>query len=364
MVACMSKEIVTLRTLANKLGLGKSTVQRALAGDIEVREATRERVRALAEKSGYKKNLFFAALSAHRKTSRRTTVLVAYVWGSQDPDVGREIHGRRLEMLGKLQEQGQAFGLEVIGVDLAKERRPEVLVDRLWSQGVSGLIVGLCDPVWLESLRVCRKMPVLCVQRQTGSPFHVVHTAAGERVRDAWERLQAAGYRRIGLAVMQHLSPVEEDRERLSAALGLLADVAVRNRIPPLRSHLQDVDGFREWVARHRPDAVIGFARWMWWECKYPRTGRRLPFVCLHAGVSSDTVDHICGFVEPVDELAKEAALQTSLLIRQGECGVPVRRKRVVVQPFWHEGEGIPPARRLCPVSKPRFLKAQARGMR
>jgi hypothetical protein len=136
-------------------------------------------VRALAEKSGYKKNLFFAALSAHRKTSRRTTVLVAYVWGSQDPNVGREIHGRRLEMLGKLQEQGQAFGLEVIGV-----------------------------------------------------------------------------------------------------------------------------------------------------------------------------------------ELAKEAALQTSLLIRQGECGVPVRRKRVVVQPFWHEGEGIPPARRLCPVSKPRFLKAQARGMR
>ena len=47
---------MNLKLLADRLGLSQTTVSRALNGYADVSEATRQRVVAMAEQSGYKPN--------------------------------------------------------------------------------------------------------------------------------------------------------------------------------------------------------------------------------------------------------------------------------------------------------------------
>ena len=58
----MAKTRVTITDIAQRLGVTPSTVSRALAGNNRVRQATREKVLALAEKMGYQPNVMASSL--------------------------------------------------------------------------------------------------------------------------------------------------------------------------------------------------------------------------------------------------------------------------------------------------------------
>ena len=60
----------TIRQIAENLGLGKSTVQRALTGQPGISEATRRRVSAAAEKMDYRPDPLYSMLGSQSRRGR------------------------------------------------------------------------------------------------------------------------------------------------------------------------------------------------------------------------------------------------------------------------------------------------------
>lgn len=75
---------VTIHDLARLAGLNSSTISRALRNDPRVRQSTRDKIHALAEKYGYTPNL------NARNLADGKTRMIAFLMGSLDFQLGRE----------------------------------------------------------------------------------------------------------------------------------------------------------------------------------------------------------------------------------------------------------------------------------
>ena len=332
---------MTLRALAKQLGLGKSTVQRALAGSARVSKATRERVEQAAREAGFERDVYFSALSAKRRKAGKIRMPLHYF------PAGRVSSGlpMGLDLHKQLAASGLEMGYEVIKVVFSEFPKLEAIPRILYQRGSRGLIVGMADLRLHEPLRKFGKLPVVCCQRQEGLPFHSARFGVADRMRMCWSKLWDAGYRRIGCAIMQHDLLINDDRDRLGTALELNEEhLPKAKQVPPLTSGMGDSDTFRQWLEDHRPDAVVGFSHVIWYWMRDAGFGD-LPFVCLHARSAGDS-RHTPGALQPKELLAREVLRQMDSLIRHGEIGVPAVPVHVVIPPVWHDGAGIPPANR------------------
>jgi len=124
---------VTIKDIAAALSLSVSTVSRALSGDRNIREETRGRVLAAAEKMGYRKNPVAASLKAGR--TRTVGVVVPEMWS-----------GYTVQMIRGLQSVLYPLGIRVIiadsGEDPKREEENILMMERFM---VDGLVVGLCS---------------------------------------------------------------------------------------------------------------------------------------------------------------------------------------------------------------------------
>jgi len=328
---------ITITELARRLDLGKSTVQRALSGTGKVDPETRRRILEEAERAGYQRNLYFAALSSQRRQSRDGKLLVHYV----SQDIPRaEPHSKGKQESTYLHEIAGEFGMAVEAVDPACENARR-LARILWHQGSAGLLLGNCGEEFLSGLDDSLQVPVLNLLSTEHLPYHAIGFDMTAAVRLCWERLMEAGYRRIGCAVMRHDPPNRDDSLRLGAALTLAADhLPPEERIPPLTSPIQESGAFTAWLRHHQPEAVIGFSPGFHWEC-HDAAGRPIPFVTLHASERSDN-RHIPGSLQDWRVHARNAMRQMDVMIRCGDCGIPAHRSTLLIDPRWHAGEGIP----------------------
>lgn len=330
----------TLRDVARHLGLGKSTVQRALAGSPKVSARTSARVKEAAHLLGYRHDLFFAALAAHRRRPRsRSSVLIHYLFGP------RRTAARTpgLDLSDTLREEASQFGLEVEPVDWGEFPDYRTIPGVLYQRGSGGLLVGICDARVHLSLHQCTNLPILCLQHQAGMPFHTVRFSVASRVRCCWSRLWEAGYRRIGCALVRHSPSLVDDDDRMGAALSLVHSVKeFGDQVPPLQIRFGALEQYAHWLTTYQPDAILAFHSGLWWETRRI-LGQAVPFVCLQTNLSQ-TVRHIPGTYDSKATLARVALRQMGGLIRDGETGIPSSQFQVVIEPFWHDGEGIPPA--------------------
>lgn len=330
----------TLGQLAASLGIGKSTVHRALTGSALVAPETRKRILAAAAKAGYHRDPYFAALVAHRRKSGSTTIPVHFLRGSPVNPGFRNGY----DCLDALRKQGGARGFDVQRVAMQTFPKWGTMLRVLYTRGSRGLLVEQVDPILHDMLRAFNHLPIVCCERQTGLAFHTVRHGIGDRVRLCWDKLRAAGHTRIGFVLTTHSPPLSDDRDRLGAALTLLHQTPERDRIPPLETY--EPSAYRDWLSRHRPHAVIGFHAGLWHDgADHPCRPRA--FVSLHAQPGGDSsLGHVPGTAHAHDIFAREAVALLDRSIRLGEVGMPQLPIDVVIPPLWHEGSGIPPARR------------------
>ncbi|MDF3128569.1 LacI family DNA-binding transcriptional regulator [Kiritimatiellaeota bacterium B1221] len=329
---------VTLRELAAHLGLGKSTVQRALSGSSKVKKSTRERVEKAAREMGYQPDLYFATLSGHRRRVGKNLLRVCYL---THKSVRRRPAKKGVEYFSLLNNCAASKGFEVFCVEVEDRSRPEMILRQIWQKGASGILVGDLSEPMTEALRGFNKLPVICLIRDPHLPFHTVRFSVGQALRLCWTQLQARGYQRIGCAVQRHDPELPDDVDRLGAALAMSTrSYPSEERIPPLCDLLHDPKGFSHWLQRYEPDAVIGYNAGLWWQCKN-KHGAQIPFACLHA--SPDPVNrHISGSREDYRLQVELSFRQLDVLIRNGEVGIPVQNDHLVIDTFWQEGTSTP----------------------
>lgn len=327
---------VTLRELAEKAGCSKSTAHRALAGSGSVKEATQKRVREVADQLGYKVDPYFSSMAAKRRGGQ-TKLKVHYLYGGLHPS-SRQTGVNDFPFF---QEAGEAVGIQVEAVHFEEMGGPGAILRTLYHRGSDGLIVGNIDPEFDACLLNGPNLPIICCPRIRNLPFTTVRYSSAASVRLCWKKLRQLGYRRIGFGVMTHPDSVEDDDDRIGAALHInYRWTAPENRVPILSDYIFDTQAFVAWAKAHRPEAIIGFRVGL--EAALRENGvDDMAYVCLHSRPGPIRGD-VPGAYQPRDMLALEALQQLSEMIRLGQCGAINHAPHIVLSPQWRDGGGIP----------------------
>ncbi|CAM3101756.1 LacI family DNA-binding transcriptional regulator [Rariglobus hedericola] len=324
----------TIRDLADKLGLGKSTVQRALAGLSGISPATARRVQAVAAEMGYRPDPLFSSLAMQRSRSRRHTLEIAYL---------RSSNARGgLNPFEQVKAHAFPLGYDVQMIDPEALGVGKRLMKVLYHRGNVGVIVAPVNPSCHEAILANTQLPVVCCGRIDPLPLHTVQPDITDHVRVVWRHIRAAGYSRIGPAIAQHTPAVEDDIDRLGAVLACQLELRTKDRIPPLLTPLPDHASLVAWFRRHKPDAILGFSAGQYYALKQAGIDMsRIGFASLHASHDVYTVN-IAGTEELNDSVAQEAVHLLDQFIRRRAVGLPREPLHLLIPGRWKPGSSLP----------------------
>lgn len=253
---------MTIETIATNLGVSASTVSRALRDDARISAETRQRVKAEAEKLGYRPNPLISALMAHLRTSRPVEFqsTLAYLDTSTNPRVTNQWASARAHYEGVRQHAARSgyavdhFWLRDPGIT------PAHLAHVLYSRGIHGLILH-----YLPLLDDSKRLPELDLSgfavtslgaKLVEPSVHCVCTDHFAITVRALRALAALGYRRIGLAIDEYVDVIVEGRI-LGAFCGWQTTLPGSQRVPPCIERDFSPRAFAAWYEATRPDAII-----------------------------------------------------------------------------------------------------------
>ena len=254
----------TLNDIARALGYYKNTISLALRGDPQIPAATRERIKAMADKLGYRPNAVVSHLMAQLRSARtsRLQAKLALVNANLDPRAFTEHPTIPIYVEGC---ERRAHGL---GYDFDRFwlHDPELTADRwiriLTTRGIKGIVlVGLMDtnhlPAHLEA--VWRRFPSVVTGVRTRDPaLSFCCVDHFDLALSAFERAVGLGYQRPGLVLDSVIDALVE--RRFSAGYDAAQRKLPRSQRIPV---FCDVGGvarsgkFRAWLDTHRPDVVF-----------------------------------------------------------------------------------------------------------
>lgn len=177
---------ITTQALAEKCGVSRGTVDRALNGRGEVNSQTREKILALAKQHNYRPNLIGQALSSKRT---RTVGIVIFDFR----------HSFFAELYSAFEHEAETFNYLTLPMlsyhDPARERE---CLHRLVDRGVDALIVlpvnsGPAYEKFLKSL----ELPIVAIANRLSSAFPFAGIDDRQAAQEATAYLAAQGHRRI-----------------------------------------------------------------------------------------------------------------------------------------------------------------------
>ncbi len=254
----------TLNDIARELGYSKNTISLALRGNSQIPARTREKVRAAADRLGYRPNAVVSQLMAQLRSARtsRLQAKLALVNANLDPDAFQNHPTIPIYVEG-CEKRAAGLGYDF---DHFWLHNPELTADRwlriLTARGIKGLVlVGLMDTNHLaaEFEPVWRKLPCVVTGVRTRDPalsFCCVDHYNLALI--AFERAVAMGYRRPGLVLDDVIDALVE--RRFSAGyLSAQRMMARAQRLPVFGglSGPRRAERFRAWLDQHEPDVIF-----------------------------------------------------------------------------------------------------------
>jgi LacI family transcriptional regulator len=254
----------TLTDIARSLGYSKNTISLALRASPQIPESTRQRVRAEADRLGYRRNAVVSQLMAQLRSARKSNLQakLALVNANLDPTAFRThptipiyVEGceRRAESLGY---DFDRFWLH--DPELTAERWLRILAAR----GIKGLIlVGLMDTNHLPAqlAPVWNRLPCIVTGVRTRDPaLSFCCVDHYNLALTAFERALALGYRRPALVIDDVIDALVE--RRFSAGYLTGQRLVPRAQQIPVFGDVNGpgrADAFRRWLDRHEPDVVF-----------------------------------------------------------------------------------------------------------
>jgi LacI family transcriptional regulator len=350
---------VTLDTIAKAAGVHKMTVSLALRNQPTVSAKTRERIKALAEKMGYKPNPLLSIYQSHVRArhSLGYQATIGWINDSQDRDFWHK-HPYTRGLLDPIRQQAERLGyrLDEIWLEDLDQEKPEVAIARfskiLRARGIHGIIL----PPW--RLRGLSSLPwpdlaVIAIGSHYGPPptgwkqaqwsnniHHLANYDYFANMRLAMDELRKLGYRRIGFV---HGRYTDEYSDLLNRG-GFLAkqwDWPAKDHVPILLDENLDKTvspTFRNWIKVHEPDAVIYTkSQALGW---LKQLGLRVPqdIGLAHLALAEDVAGWSGIDAQPAEVGATAVDLTVSQL-RLNERGVPTHPREVFIKGRWVSGK-------------------------
>ncbi len=332
---------VSLQNVADRLGLHRSTVSRALRRDPSIPVSTRQTVEQACQALGYRPNSLISELAASRWQGTQVAkgIVIAYL-NCMRKD---EVIGIRAPLISSLTNQAQLLGYHLETFNRADLGSSSKIQRLLRNRGITDVILG---PAYQQDLTVeldwDRFITVQVLPGTYRLPLHTVVQDHFSMMTLAWQKAVDRGYRRIGVALIDHQRGLIDDIIRLSAVYA--CQNHLHSRLPALPPFLYPpdnarVDDYAKWVRENQPEAIIGFTE-SHFHYYRSRFDRDIPFASLHT--TGNTA--ISGIVEASAVCGREAVNLLHLCRRTYQWGMPKERIDHVIEPTWFDGTSLPPA--------------------
>lgn len=336
----------TLQDVATRTGVHRTTVSLALRDHPRIPAATRERVKAVAAKLGYRINPLVSALMQSRRSGRAVKhVTLAYVTNYPTRLGWRPPHHDRPDYFPGAVARARDFGYKLEPFWLAEPRMtPARFCDILSARGINGLIIGRLPPGQHAMELAWSRFSCVALGLTLRAPL--LHHVTENHFDAAWQgmrRCRERGYRRVGFVFSEaNDSPPVGDRW-LGAFLSQQQQFPAADRLALCPAVPADEKSFRVWFERVRPDALLtSHARpvMAWLE----RMGRRVPRDVGLIDLAGDHPELQCAgvYYDP----AKLGALAVEMLaglMHRNETGVPDDQHEILLTGEWRDGRTLPP---------------------
>jgi LacI family transcriptional regulator len=254
------KAEISMEDVARAAGCSRSTVSLSLRNHPSVPAVTRNRIRQVAEKLGYRPNPLISALMTsrrHRRFAANATVAVLSAYPPASPS--RRLAFYRDQMAG-IAAGADALGFAVENFDLKSPGLTSSCIRRtLRARNIRGIIVAPLpqgetaidfDFTDLAAVALGLSLHTPVMERVANDHFNSAVRAVSECV--------ALGYRRIGFVNTRDASFRFGHRWAAGFALAIQQHRLTDQPAPLCPDWLEDVArAIPEWLAAERPDVVI-----------------------------------------------------------------------------------------------------------
>jgi LacI family transcriptional regulator len=335
--------LVTLRTIAQAIGVSHVTVSLALRNNPKIPEARRQQIQALAQQMGYRPNAMAAALAYHKRTTAGTPIKAGLAWLNQWPDPRKLRSYREFDRYWQgAYAAAEKFGYRLeeftCGKQMALPRIEKILLTR----SIHGILLPPhpIDADW--SALHWERFSAMRFGRSVQSPrLHIVTSDQVANTILAFRQVRQKGYQRVGF-VTGHASK----SGALFKAGFLMAQTEVA-RAAQLPVHVLDEVNLSakrkrlaQWLGRARPDAIITDMP----ETRelLEETGCRVPDDVGLAVVSILDGNADAGIDQHPEEIGRVAVLLVISLINDHALGIPPIFRQALVEGSWVDGSTLP----------------------
>lgn len=328
-----------MKHIAAAAGVSAMTVSLALRRDPSLPAATRERITALAQRMGYRRNPLVSALMAGlrtRRTEGHDANVIAYV-ESFGPEAtpqqaaslaryragaaeGAAVHGYRLERFR-------------LGGDGLTEARLEQVLE---ARGIRGVVFAPLPQIGSVLTRSWRNHALAAVGYSLAQPR--LHRAVNHQVhsiRLAITELTALGYRRFGFVVSRH-EDARTERNWMSAILLARHEMAGTERSAHLfLEERVERSSLVAWCRAERPEVIVTTEEQIDLMLRRTRGLERLGFAHLHLTQTQRGSAGIDQKNERVGAAAVDLAVEQ---LHANLYGLPENPKTVLIEGRWERG--------------------------
>lgn len=327
-----------MRTLAERLGVTKTTISLALRDHHSISKATRDRVHKLAQELNYRPDPAIAAIAARRWScgSLDRHLVIAFLChhaSGQRNVQSRYLHGAR--------ERAKDFGYKLEPFFIDDYPSAEAASRVLYTRGTRGIIIPpISNPDSKRAMQLDwdKFTAVCCGVGRIRPPLHTVTNDVFGTTRMVWEVAAQAGFKRIGGAINCHDPIADDDWQRIGASAAAIALLGLHEsaKIPLLTSEAVDEKALIRWYRKYKPELVIGFNHTTGEMLE--RNGVRIPeeveFICLIAQPGSKW----SGINHHYDQTSRTSVEVLNVEMRDNHWGLPELPNIILVESEWNCG--------------------------
>ncbi|MBK1879754.1 LacI family DNA-binding transcriptional regulator [Pelagicoccus mobilis] len=334
----------TMQTIADRVGVSKTTVSRVLRNHPNHNRETRKRILDVAEELGYRPNPLVSALMTdlghHRGGKKEQALALGLI---HCLPYKKKLAIQMIELRESLREQAgkQGYDLEEFYLN-EPGMTPKRLIEIINARGIQGVIF---EHFWVPVKRLdvdLSNLSAVAIGRSMMNPsLHRIDTDHYQAMAIAAEKLLERGYRRIGLVnTLPTESIIGYRREAAFKQVASLYPSIDSASIYTPRTISELEEGFQAWFEKHKPQVVASQHMQLYRTMK--KIGLRVPedVGFVHLDMQKD-LDGFAGLVANWGEKGRIAANQLIDQMNRNERGVPSQNHITVVEARWVDGPSI-----------------------
>jgi len=339
----------TLREIARRAGVSHTTVSLSLRNHASIPEATRKRLRRLADRLGYRSNVLVSALMSQvrLKQPKSAPEVVGFLTGGPTADDWKN-HSYSVGCYEGARQRAQQLGMRVEPFWLGLGGATSAATCRmLHARAIHGnLIAPFPVPTYGHELDWAH---MICVGLGYVFNQHALHRAVHNHFRGAflaYEKLVGLGYRRVGLMLDQ-----DENRrvnyQWLGGYLAAQNTMAAAKLDPLLTSVSGNNTQVKTWLRKMKPEVVIGFGPRQF--LTLTQLGCRIPRDVAYVALDVEQthlahVEEVTGINQNLSLIGATAIDILASQLYHNEQGLPQRPVFSMIEGYWVDG-GTAPAR-------------------